>query len=621
MSAAAYNSPDAYTIYGEARSPSTLLQSVRPSYQKNGLIGAVENSGLPADLQDGQPPNVELCDVESETHVFDSFDDEGSLFGDYISSKGGSIEYSSVAESSFVLEGIESQTPESSISSAVLLDPDVPLPSVERDLPSSSYYHTFRISPVKKAAPEPLTGPGLFTLDQKNSEACSNPSLQNLAGNAQNGTSVPKRNRSQTNNSSTSLSYRKSLPLCIALALATSETSNSVVDTIKAARSRLLATQGDSSRLRPTSTHQIPIHLESLLDGLHRKFNQDQSFRTSTVTWLLSKMAFSGKFTPSIYIVSNNQLISSSAGTKDDAGQGDFANGYLSEAEMTKSQPDLLQALFCERLDHEQTKKTQDNTITCLRHNLNQATNDARHWKELFNEATAQLGAAVFEKTRLAAKHLAAEIDDFGQRSSFYSMSVPTLTDSSVDTTYFICRLPLKDQPDEECGGLNDTPRMDRGKMTARRVCKKCHGNITSPAHRESITEAEFVNAGGRISKEAEEKNEMKRKISTADEAATPKSKRSCSASASSTANFGRDLDTASLAIDHVSNPIASADGGSQFPGQSPHGRLGGLSMRRASPLNQTITESAHRLPAAEQLLPQAPELDYDPDLPTFPPT
>ena len=289
MSPAIYNSPYAHIISGAARPPSASLQPARLLDQATGVIGAVEKSSLPADLQDRQLPVVALCDKEPEAQVFDNFDDDGSLFGGYISSKECSIACSSIAEPSFGKE-VNSHTPESSIAPAVLWNPDVPIPSVERDLPPSGYYHTFQIPQVGETASQSLVGSGLFKLEQKGAQAFPSRLPQNIVGKTYNETSRSERNQSQTNELSSFSSFQGSLPLSIAFTLAGPAHRDSVEQTIKTTRASLTSSTSRQSLPSNFKAHQVPPKLKNLLDSLQTKFNKDQSFRKSTIFWLIEKM-------------------------------------------------------------------------------------------------------------------------------------------------------------------------------------------------------------------------------------------------------------------------------------------------------------------------------------------
>jgi hypothetical protein len=290
MSPVVYNSPYADVISGSARTPSASLQPARPLDQATGFIRAVDKSNLPADLQDRQLPVVELCDEEPEAQVFDGFDDgDGSLFGGYDSSKEGSIVCSSIAEPSFGKKEVNSHAPESSIAPAVLWDPDVPIPSVERDLPPSGYYHTFQIPQVGETASKSSIGSG-FKLDQKGTQAFPSRSLQKMLGETHNGTSGPERYQSQTNELSRFSSFQGSLPLSMVFALAGPVHRDSVEQTIKTTKASLASSTSKQSLPSNFKAHQVPPKLKNLLDSLQTKFNNDQSFRKSTIFWLIEKV-------------------------------------------------------------------------------------------------------------------------------------------------------------------------------------------------------------------------------------------------------------------------------------------------------------------------------------------
>lgn len=261
--------------------------------EANLLIATAENPSL---LPEDEPPSVvDPPDDGSDTQSFDDADDDGSLFGDYISSKQSSVECSPVAEPSF--EGgekeVKSCATNTSSAPALLWDPNVPIPSVERELPpANGSYNTFKVSLVSKTAPRSSVGRGLLSFDKKGAQVFLDRPLPNSAEEAQNGIRAPERYQGQVKTSSTLPYCRNSLPLCISLALATPETTESVDDTITSVRDSI--TFRNSPKSSPT-THQVPEHLAKLLDSLHLKYNQDKAFRDSTLKWLVTKLASSGK--------------------------------------------------------------------------------------------------------------------------------------------------------------------------------------------------------------------------------------------------------------------------------------------------------------------------------------
>lgn len=286
------NSPYGSTASGEASTTSASLQPLKPLDEVNVLVAAAKNANLLPEHE--QPSVVDLRDEVPETQSVDDAGDDGSLFGDYVSSKQSSVDYWPVAEPS--LEGanteVELRATNTSSTPALLWDPNVPIPSVERDLPpTNGSYNTFKVPLVNKTTHPSSVGPGLVNSDKKGGQVFPDRSVPNSVGEAQNGICAPEKYQGEISTSSTLPYCRNSLPLCISLALTTPETTESVDDTIRSAKSSITSQSSPKSSL---ATHQVPEHLAKLLDSLHLKYNQDKAFRDSTLKWLVTKLVSSG---------------------------------------------------------------------------------------------------------------------------------------------------------------------------------------------------------------------------------------------------------------------------------------------------------------------------------------
>jgi hypothetical protein len=201
----------------------------------------------------------------------------------------------------------------SSTISAVLRDPNVPIPSVERDLPerqSSKGSEKGRYN-HPRASESPVIFSSLesklFDLEQKLSQVSSSGSLQNWVDQAPNAASLSEQSHTKPHEPSPSPYHRDSLPLSIALAIATSNGAQSIADILTSTRAIFSASQHPGYQ-PPPAPRRIPAHLEQLLDSLYLKLKNDKEFRSSVIIWLTNRMAYQRKSTPSISLYIDRQL-------------------------------------------------------------------------------------------------------------------------------------------------------------------------------------------------------------------------------------------------------------------------------------------------------------------------
>jgi hypothetical protein len=193
------------------------------------------------------------------------------------------------------------------------------------------------------------------------------------------------------------------------------------------------------------------------------------------------------------------------------------------------------------------------------------------------------------------------------------SSSTSTPADAGVDTNYFKCRLRDLEQPDGICGGRNDTPRMNRGKLTRRFHCERCRGNITKLSDRTTMTEKEFVDAGGRSEPNVKRGRKQKSGEGSGNDSATrtPATKRSYSEFTLSTPGFGSDMNTLSPGHTQAANPSTHLPtlsyGQSQVMGRSDDFGYGEMDMygnvitERPSASRHPLIQSGHQtVPEAE---------------------
>ena len=521
-----------HAVSGEAGT-SSISQPPRSSDQSNRMIEAVEKPSLQFDSQDVRLSIVGARDEKPESLVLDNFEDDGSLFGDYVSSKEGSIECPPFAEPSCAEGEAELRATETSTAPPVLWDPDVLVPSVESDLsgcqPTKGNRRAKRKRPRtnKTAAEFSSIESKLSILDQKIAQISSRGFLQNLVGQAQNGASVPERHQAPTNKPSTLPYCRNSLPLCIALALAAPENAHSIEDTIKLARSNFIAFQSSSSLPRPASTHQVPSHLTNLLDGLHQKFNRDQAFRKSTVMWLTEKMVSSCTSTLLIYLNGDHQLTPSLA-AKHAGGLGEeFEDPYLRGVKKDTTVEQAVEMLVVERQEHEHAEIGLNSEIQRLIAENNRLNSELQQVRDSVQEAVDLAKQAINMGTACRNElDLQDEFNGFesgvqedgalmnapsafiGNQAARGMVSSVPAADSSSDGNvkkgirYFICHLPDPMQPGGKCGARNETPYYRRGKLVERQKCIRCQRILSTPDSRQFITETQFIALGGRSERE-----------------------------------------------------------------------------------------------------------------------
>ena len=179
---------------------------------------------------------------------------------------------------------------------AQIWDPDVPIPSIEPEeefIDGLNYEewllrgHKGPPKRLSKRATVELArslGLGWFTFDNSlvgnNSAEKTPPATQYSNQQPENFSKLP---------------HQGSLPLSIALALASPLQRPSLQKIIADTRELINSSKTQTSPLKDATSHDIPSELRQLFEKLEGKFNNDEQFRRSTVTWLVEKMSFSGK--------------------------------------------------------------------------------------------------------------------------------------------------------------------------------------------------------------------------------------------------------------------------------------------------------------------------------------
>jgi hypothetical protein len=176
-------------------------------------------------------------------------------------------------------------------------DPDVPIPSVESEekfidgLNYEEWLCRGYKGPPKKLSKRATVelskgmGLGLFTFDNS------------LAGdNSPENFSPARQNPYQKLDSFSNLPHQDSLPLSVAIALA-SPLQRPSIQKIVAHTQALLNSSTSPSSLPPkdTTSLDIPSELRQLFEKLEGKFSNDEQFRRSTVSWLTERMSSGGK--------------------------------------------------------------------------------------------------------------------------------------------------------------------------------------------------------------------------------------------------------------------------------------------------------------------------------------
>jgi hypothetical protein len=304
--------------------------------QVNDLARSTKSHSLPTDS--GYLSTVSVLDDDegSDSHEGgDEFDDDGSLFGDASSIRGGSVDCPQAADTaSFSLplpsvKGTETpllrsrwpqlplpsversetsipnswwpqlplpsvdrtetmaaplRVPASATPTTVSSGPDVPLPSVESRAPHQ-FFHKFQVTLGKQHVPWSREATasmvdGGDVLGEINRVLKSPPRKEYPVR-------MSEQDRIPPRESSTSSSGPPSLPILVALSLATPDSLQSVVDTI------LSASKSPNDILRSGATTPacpVPAELDQLLNALHQKFNSEPAFRSGVLTWAVNKI-------------------------------------------------------------------------------------------------------------------------------------------------------------------------------------------------------------------------------------------------------------------------------------------------------------------------------------------
>ena len=409
----------------------------------NTLIGTVTQSNLEPHVQCSQPMVIDSPDVHPDAQRPDSFDDDGSLFGNYFSSGEASIQCSPFTRSSYT-EELHTRGTASYIRPALARDADVPIPSIENVRPENRMQMGSHLPDRCKMQEIELSlEADLLKLQQKYNQELSQLSQPSLMDSEPNAAGLSER-RDHSNTEASISESSSSLPLSLISALASSQAARSIVE-------------GRIRDLLPSvAPVEVPSKLNDLLENLLFKFNNDIPFKTSSLTWLLNKMQSNrGKSPLATPFKCGHQLTRNLTETCMGGGN------YEEDMEALRAQNFILQTKL----------------------NLAEAT--AGTYKEHYHQLEA-----------LFKRHESSESEG---RLSVASRAAAAV---SYPPFYFSCQLPESSRPSGICGAANYSHRTRTIKdpqWIQRKNCVRCKKDITRPGARRDITKKEFENAGGHI--------------------------------------------------------------------------------------------------------------------------